>query len=89
MEIEIYELTETEKNLLIEHRKEEAKKAIIKEKLEAIRKLIVEIRALGGTVYLPYIGGKYIRYHRPEVDVDMTVEYRDRSKPYYFTETIK
>ena len=89
MEFEIYELTETEKNLLIEHRREEAKKAAIKEKLEAIRKLIAEINALNGTVYLPPIGGKYIRYHRPKVDKDITIEYYDRSKPYCFSQIIR
>ncbi len=74
---EVMEISEKEKQMLLAHRKEEARKAKIDELYADIVEALAQIEKLGGRVVLPSIGGKYVHYHRPSVrSSDVMCEYR-------------
>ena len=61
------EITKEEVELVIQHRKETARKDRINELGDIIRSALAEIEQLGGSVHLPTIGGKYVSIHSPVV----------------------
>jgi hypothetical protein len=61
------EITKEEVELIIQHRKETARKDRINELGTIIRSALAEIEQLGGSVHLPAMGGKYVSYHTPAV----------------------
>lgn len=67
LEVEVMEITEEEKNMIVKKRKEDARKAELDECFTQVKELLARIEQLGGTIYLPSIGGKYIAYHSPTV----------------------
>jgi hypothetical protein len=66
------EITKEEVELIIQHRKETARKERINELGDIIRSALDEIEQLGGSVHLPAIGGKY-EYHRCPVVCSRTI----------------
>jgi hypothetical protein len=73
---EVFEITEEEKQMLIAHRTEEARKAEIDSLHLDIVEALTRIEQLGGRIILPAIGGKYIPYHTPVVmSKDVMCEY--------------
>jgi hypothetical protein len=64
---EVFEITEKEKQVLIAHRTEEARKAEIDNLYADIVDALARIEQLGGRIILPAIGGKYISHHNPKV----------------------
>lgn len=70
MKIEVMEISEEEKQMLMKHRAEQARKAEIDECMREIQKNVKRIEELKGKVLLPAIGGKYISYHNPQVKSD-------------------
>ena len=65
--VEVMEISEQEKEMLIAHRKEEARKAKIDDLYADIVDALIQIENLGGYIPLPPIGGKYVPYHTPKV----------------------
>ena len=74
---EIMEISEQEKQILIAHRKEEARKAEIDNLYADVVEALARIEKLGGRVILPRIGGKYVSSHYPVVrSSSVMCEYR-------------
>lgn len=60
-------LSEEEKQMLIKHRAEQARKAEIDDCMAMVIKSLERIEKLGGKVVLPRIGGAYVSSHHPRV----------------------
>ena len=74
---EVMEISEKEKQILLAHRKEEARKAKIDNLYVDIVEALAQIEKLGGRIVLPSIGGKYVPYHKPTVlSSEVMCEYR-------------
>jgi hypothetical protein len=74
---EVFEITEEEKQMLIAHRKEEARKEKIDDLYADIVEALAQIEKLGGRIVLHSIGGKYVPYHKPIVlSSEVMCEYR-------------
>lgn len=67
MNIEIMEISKEEKQMLMKHRAEQARKAEIDDCMAIIVKSLERIEKLGGKVILPRIGGAYVSSHHPRV----------------------
>ena len=67
LEVEVMEITEEEKNMIMKNRKDNARKAEMIECFAQVKELLTRIEQLGGTVCLPSIGGKYVSHHSPIV----------------------
>lgn len=67
LKVEVMEITEEEKNLVLRRRKDNARKAEMEECFTQVKELLARIEQLGGTVQLPSIGGKYVAHHWPIV----------------------
>lgn len=67
MNIEIMEISKEEKQMLMKHRAEQARKAEIDECMHELVKILKRIEELEGKVMLPGVGGKYVSYHYPRV----------------------
>ena len=75
--LEIMEISEKEKQMLLAHRKEEARKAKIDNLYADIVEALAQIEKLGGRIVLHSIGGKYVPYHKPTVlSSEVMCEYR-------------
>lgn len=75
--VEVMEISEQEKEMLIAYRKEEARKAKIDNLYADIVDALTQIENLGGYIILPAIGGKYVPYHKPKVlSSNVMCEYR-------------
>lgn len=67
LEVEVMEITEEEKNMVLKKRKDDACKAEMSECFVQVKELLARIEQLGGIVRLPSIGGKYVCHHSPHV----------------------
>lgn len=67
LKVEVMEITEEEKNMVLRKRKDDARKAEMDECFAQIKASLARIEQLGGTVCLPSIGGKYVCHHSPTV----------------------
>ena len=67
LKVEVMEITEEEKNMVLKKRKDDARKAEMSECFAQVKELLARIEQLGGTVQLPSIGGKYVCHHSPTV----------------------
>ena len=67
LKVEVMEITEEEKNMVLRKRKDSARKAEIDECFARVKELLARIEQLGGAVRLPSIGGKYVAHHSPAV----------------------
>ena len=67
LKVEVMEITEEEKNMVLKKRKDDARKAEMNECFAQVKELLARIEQLGGTVQLPSIGGKYVAHHWPTV----------------------
>lgn len=67
LEVEVMEITEEEKNMIMKNRKDNARKAEMDECFVQVKELLARIEELGGVVCLPTIGGRYIGRHSPMV----------------------
>ena len=67
LKVEVMEITEEEKNIVLKKRKDDARKAEMSECFAQVQELLARIEQLGGTVCLPSIGGKYVCHHSPIV----------------------
>ena len=67
MEIKLVEVTPEEMKMIIDKREAEAREVAAQERFEKVKALLAEIEELGYSVYLPEIGGKYVRAHYPWV----------------------
>lgn len=65
--IEVMEITPEEKEKIVRDRVEKERKEEIRECFVTLNNCLSRIRELGGSVYLPAIGGKYISRHFPRV----------------------
>ena len=68
--IEIMEVTSEEFNMIVKHRTEKLRKEMLDDCKERLIDVLKEIDMLGGSVELPYIGGKYVTGHHPQVKAD-------------------
>lgn len=67
LKVEVMEITEEEKNMVLRRRKDNARKAEMDECFAQVKELLARIDQLGGSVRLPSIGGKYVAHHSPAV----------------------
>ena len=67
LEVEVMEITEEEKNMVLKKRKDDARKAEMSECFAQVKELLARIEQLGGIVQQPSIGGKYVCHHSPTV----------------------
>lgn len=65
--VEVMEITPEEKQKIINDRLEDERKKELKKCFATLKDCLAQIRELGGAVYLPLIGGKYIPRHFPMV----------------------
>ena len=68
--IETMEVTSEEFNMIVKHRTEKLRKEMLDDCKERLIDVLKEIDMLGGSVKLPYIGGKYVTGHHPKVKAD-------------------
>ena len=67
LKVEVMEITEEEKNMVLKKRKDNARTAEMNECFAQVKELLARIEQLGGAVHLPFIGGKYVCHHSPAV----------------------
>lgn len=67
LKVEVMEITEEEKNMVLKKRQDNARLAEMNECFTQVKELLARIEQLGGTVHLPSIGGKYVCHHSPIV----------------------
>ena len=65
--IEVMEITSEEKEKIVRDRVENERKEEIRECFATLNNCLSRIRELGGRVYLPAMGGKYVTRHFPRV----------------------
>lgn len=74
---EVMEISEKEKQMLLAHREEEARKAKIDNLYADIVEALAQIEKLGGRITLPAVGGKYVpRYNPTAYSTTVMCEYR-------------
>lgn len=70
MDVTLIEVTPEEVKMIVNKREAEARESAAQERFEKVKVLLSEIEELGYSVYLPEIGGKYVRAHYPWVSPD-------------------
>ena len=67
LKVEVMVITEEEMNMVLNKRKDDARKAEMSECFAQVKELLARIEQLGGIVQLTSIGGKYVCHHSPTV----------------------